>query len=121
MNFNDYQDLAGRTANTSLDQKVRAAVAGLGLAGEAGETVEHIKKWIGHNHELNKDVVTKELGDVLWYVAEISTVLGIDLNEVAERNIQKLKTRYPEGFSSDRSQQRLDVNPRPVEIKRVEL
>jgi NTP pyrophosphatase (non-canonical NTP hydrolase) len=121
MNFNEYQDLAGRTANKSLELKTRAAVAGLGLAGETGEAVELLKKWIGHGHLLETEVFQKELGDVLWYVAELANVLGLDLQEVAQENIEKLKRRYPEGFSSADSQARVDVTPRSVEIRRVEL
>lgn len=121
MNFSEYQELASRTANHLLEPKFRLSVAGLGLAGETGEAVELIKKCVGHGHELNLETVTKELGDVLWYVAEISTILQLNMNEIAEKNIEKLKKRYPEGFSNNSSQARVDVNPRPVEIKRVEL
>lgn len=105
MNFDEYQELAARTANRKLDEK-RLAVSGLGLSGEAGEVVELIKKHIGHGHVLNTEAVAKELGDVLWYVADICTAVGIDMADVAEANIAKLRARYPEGFSEDRSRNR---------------
>jgi len=101
-----YQQQAGVTANTTLPPKIRLAVAGLGLAGEAGEVADHIKKHIGHDHTLDRDRVSKELGDVLWYVAEICTVLGFDMAEVAGQNLAKLGKRYPNGFDSERSRNR---------------
>ena len=60
-------------------------------------------KHLFHGHELDRDALIKELGDVAWYLAEAATALDIDLSEVFERNIEKLKKRYPEGFSEERS------------------
>jgi len=81
----------------------RLSVAALGLTGESGEVADHIKKHLGHGHPLDMDSLRKELGDVLWYVAELSTTLGIDLGEVAQGNVDKLLARYPDGFSTKRS------------------
>jgi len=106
MDFNAYQILAQRTANTSLSDRERLAIAGLGLSGEAGEVNEIIKKHLGHGHGLDLEKIKKELGDVLWYVAEIAFLCNIPLQEVAETNIEKLASRYPEGFSEWRSQNR---------------
>lgn len=83
--------------------------AGFGLAGEAGEVVELIKKGIFHRHGLDREKVKKELGDCLWYIAAICTKLDLDLTEVMEDNIAKLKLRYPDGFSSNDSIIRIDV------------
>lgn len=71
---------------------------GLGLAGESGEVVELIKKAVFHGHDLDRLKLRKELGDVLWYLAAIATMCGLDLDDVAEGNISKLKARYPDGF-----------------------
>lgn len=87
-------------------QPLTLAVYSLGLAGEAGETVDLLKKYLGHGHELDRLKVQKELGDVLWYLAAIATVLGIDLDHVAHVNVEKLKARYPEGFSHEASRNR---------------
>jgi len=106
LQLSEYQDLAQRTANTSLPFEKRLMVAALGLCGESGEVSEHIKKFSGHGHQLDVDKVKKELGDVLWYVAEIADLLGLDLNEIAQANISKLAARFPEGFSEWRSQNR---------------
>ena len=82
------------------------AVLGLGLAGESGEVVDHIKKFAGHGHKLDRNKIKDELGDVLWYVSVISDFIGARLSEVASGNINKLKNRYPEGFSHERSKNR---------------
>jgi len=79
---------------------------GMGLAGETGELVDMLKKWIGHGHELNLTEVEKELGDILWYISEIATTLDLRLDQVAAKNMDKLVARYPEGFSEERSRNR---------------
>ena len=104
--FLAYQKLADSTsgAHDSLDRKsARLAIAGLGLAGEAGEVADEVKKIIGHGHALDEDKLIKEIGDVLWYAAEMCSALGVSLDYVAKKNIEKLRARYPEGFSRERS------------------
>lgn len=96
-----YQQLACRTmGDASL------AVLALGVAGEAGEVADIVKKVVGHGHELDRDKLRKELGDVLWYVATLSRALELDLSDVAGANIEKLLARYPDGFSAERSRNR---------------
>ncbi len=75
----------------------------LGLTGEAGEVSDMIKKHIFHGHDLDRDELIKELGDVCWYVALLCTAIDVDLSDVMTRNINKLKMRYPEGFSESAS------------------
>lgn len=104
--LNEYQQFAGNTANRNLDEKLNVAVLALGLTGEAGEVADHIKKHVGHDHELDKDKVLKELGDSLWYVAVLSNALGFTLQEVAQHNVDKLTKRYPAGFSVEASKNR---------------
>lgn len=106
--LNAYQHFAGVTANEKLSFQTNLAVLALGVAGEAGEVADHIKKHLGHDHELDRDKVIKELGDVLWYVATLSNALGVTLQQVAQRNIDKLKARYPDGFSVQRSKERTE-------------
>ena len=108
MNFDEYQRDAARTTDVTRSLKNRLANAALGLAGEAGEFVDMAKKWLYHGHPIDHEAAAKELGDVLWYVAEACTVLGLDLEDVAERNIEKLRARYPDGFSEERSRNRTD-------------
>lgn len=80
----------------------------LGLAGEAGEVVELIKKWAFHNHPYPEEKIIKELGDTLWYVAGLCTTLGLSMTDVMQINIDKLKERYPNGFSYNDSINRKD-------------
>lgn len=108
MNFNEYQELANKTANNELPYETKVMTAALGLCGEAGEVAEIIKKLFGHGHKPDYNQIVKELGDVLWYVSRLSYLLFHNLEEIATKNIEKLKTRYPEGFSSDKSINRVD-------------
>lgn len=78
----------------------------LGLAGESGETLDMVKKWVFHDSELDKDHLKKELGDVMWYVAMICHSMGFDLDDVMHTNIDKLKARYPGGFDTYRANHR---------------
>ena len=75
----------------------------LGLTGEAGEVADIVKKYIFHGHTLDRKEIVKELGDVLWYVALICETIGYSIDEVMCINIEKLKARYPEGFTSEKS------------------
>lgn len=86
-----------------MGRQLRLTVSALGVAGEAGEVADIIKKHVGHAHPLNEDKLKDELGDVLWYVADLAKTLGITLSSVAEHNVAKLQKRYPEGFSTERS------------------
>src|SRR5699024_6123823 len=81
----------------------------MGLSGESGEVVDELKKVLFHGHDLNIDEIEKELGDVLWYVSAIATTLGIELNMIAHNNVDKLKARYPEGFSEKDSVARKEL------------
>jgi len=104
LTLNQYQEEAWRTGeNHRLTNRESLAVHGLGIAGEAGEVADMIKKWFGHDHPLDDAKLVKELGDVLWYVSTIAKVRGINLETVARLNIEKLRRRYPEGFTTERS------------------
>lgn len=103
MNLGQYQNLAIRTANSDLTYREKVSNFAMGLAGEAGETVDYLKKCLYHGHYMDVDVVEKELGDVLWYVAVLADTIGLDLEDIAEKNIAKLKARYPDGFSKAKS------------------
>lgn len=105
MNMTDYQALAARTINPEQPDKEKLINFVFGLAGESGETIDLLKKIIFHGHDLetNRDKLAIELGDCLWYIAGIATAAGINLDDIAKRNIEKLKARYPDGFSEERS------------------
>lgn len=108
MEFNEYQELSLRTAANFHDVRMALGITALGLTGEAGEVSDIVKKFLGHGHELDAEVITKELGDVLWYIAVMSDALNITLEDIAQKNIDKLKARYPDGFSTERSINRED-------------
>ncbi|WJP97081.1 nucleoside triphosphate pyrophosphohydrolase family protein [Macrococcus bovicus] len=108
MDLNEYQELAGRTHNKGISQPEALANYALGLTGEAGEVADQIKKHVFHGHELDQEELKKELGDVLWYIANLAAVNSIELSEVAEMNINKLKKRYPEGFNQADSINRIE-------------
>jgi NTP pyrophosphatase (non-canonical NTP hydrolase) len=102
MRLNDYQILAKRTSGSLVpEQQILNGV--MGLNGEAGECIDLVKKHLFQGHTLDREKLINELGDVLWYIAQTATGLGIELGDVAERNIDKLKARYPDGFSDARS------------------
>lgn len=103
MEANKYQSLAMTTMNKELTKQQLLINAVMGLAGESGECVDLVKKHLFHNHPLDREKLILELGDVCWYIAEAATYLDIDMAEIFEKNIAKLKERYPEGFSSERS------------------
>lgn len=106
--LNEYQKEVQRTAQSA---QVDRSIFALGLAGEAGEVCDLLKKAWGHGHELDEQKLKKELGDVLWYVAALGLQFGINLQDVAEANVAKLRARYPEGFSTAASIARVDVIP----------
>lgn len=95
MEFSEYQELASRTDN---HHELAILNYALGLAGEAGEVTELIKKDWFHGRTIDRDLLAAELGDVLWYVAALARRHGLDLDAIARGNIEKLMARYPEGF-----------------------
>ena len=106
MNINEYQKLAMTTLNPELSKKDVLINGVMGLCGESGEVIDLVKKHLAQGHELNREKMTKELGDVAWYLAETAYALDVDLETVMTKNIEKLKQRYPEGFDAQRSQKR---------------
>lgn len=108
MRMNEYQDLAQRTCNITDTMMDKIENGCMGLNGEAGECIDLLKKYKFQGHGLLVDKMVEELGDVLWYCAELACGLGVTLEEIAQRNIDKLRRRYPEGFSAERSRNRAE-------------
>jgi NTP pyrophosphatase (non-canonical NTP hydrolase) len=107
IDINEYQSRAMRTCSV-MEKPDMVINAALGLAGEAGEFCEHIKKHLFQGHKLDEGALAEELGDVMWYAALACTGLDIKLRDVLAANIEKLWRRYPEGFDSIRSSSRID-------------
>lgn len=106
MTINEYQRLAMKTLNPELVKKDVLINGVMGLCGESGEAIDIVKKWLAQGHELDREKLAKELGDIAWYLAETAYALEIPLEEVFRGNIEKLAKRYPEGFSAQRSLER---------------
>lgn len=106
MEINEYQTLAMTTLNPALSQKDILINSVMGLCGESGEAIDIVKKWLAQGHQLDKEHLAKELGDIAWYLAEAATALDLNLEDILEANIEKLKKRYPEGFDIHRSLER---------------
>jgi len=113
MTLTEYQNLAERTLISRReepldDEQTMIAWNAIGLAGEAGEVCEIIKKGIFHDHGVDRAKLAKELGDVLWYLSSLATEFGLSLSGIAEGNIEKLLQRYPEGYTRESSMSRRD-------------
>lgn len=109
MKISEFQELSRRTMPVVNDDSAKSNYA-MGLAGETGEVVDLIKKWVHHKHPENKEELVKELGDVIHYAVGVATLYDISMDEVLAKNILKLSKRYPNGFSVQDSQIRRDLN-----------
>lgn len=107
MTINEYQKLAARTINKDLNQKMMEAHAVMGMCGEIGE-LQSLYQKIYQGHDFDPDHAKKELGDLMWFIAEYCTAMGWKLEDVMWMNIDKLKARYPEGFEAERSLNRAE-------------
>ena len=104
----DLQDLARRChANSAhwfptnhTSQRAAITHCTLGLAGEAGEVADEIKKILGHGKPIDKAKILNEVGDVLFYADRVLAAFGATMSECMEANFSKLSTRYPTGFDS---------------------
>ena len=108
MTINEYQKLAMTTLNPALSEKDVLINGVMGLCGESGEAIDIVKKWLAQGHELDREKLAKELGDICWYLAETATALGLSLEDIMAANLEKLRKRYPEGFDAERSVNRKD-------------
>ena len=103
MTINEYQRLAMTTLNPELSQKDILINGVMGLCGESGEAIDIVKKWLAQGHKLDREKLSKELGDIAWYLAETATALDLSLEDIFAANIEKLKKRFPDGFDTERS------------------
>lgn len=102
MKGNEYQKLASRTINLTLDHIGVEHHALHGMVSEIGE-LHGIYQKMYQGHLMDPEHMKKELGDLLWFVAEYCTAMGWDLEDVMQMNIDKLRARYPEGFDPEHS------------------
>lgn len=97
-----YQNLAYRTVNHDLTWKEQEKHALYGMVSEIGE-LHGIYQKTYQGHEFNEEHAKKELGDLMWFIAEYCTAHGWELDDICQMNVDKLKNRYPDGFEADKS------------------
>lgn len=102
LTMNEYQHAAQRTMNPALDFESTSRHALYGMAAEVGEIHSLFQKFY-QGHEVDAEHVMKEVGDLLWMIAEFCTIHGWSMSDVAQMNIDKLTARYPEGFKAEQS------------------
>jgi NTP pyrophosphatase (non-canonical NTP hydrolase) len=107
MDIQQYQTEAARTSKRR-EQPECLHVAALGLLSEAGEIAGELKKAIEQERDIDKDKLIEEIGDCMWYLADLCTQMDTRLNFAAAKNIVKLRKRYPKGFTPAASIERRD-------------
>ena len=110
MQVNEYQKAAMATLNPALDKKDVLINSVMGLCGESGEAIDIVKKWLMQGHELDREHLVRELGDVAWYLAEAATALDVPLEAVFQGNLDKLRQRFPNGFDTGASVKRKEAD-----------
>jgi NTP pyrophosphatase (non-canonical NTP hydrolase) len=108
VDFKEYQALARRTQNTELSDKDRLEHALFGCMSKLGE-IAGIYQKAHQGHAVYFGEVAKELGDLMWFIAELADCIEVELDDVAKANIEKLKIRYPGGFTAKDSIERRDT------------
>lgn len=104
----DYRTAVMNLWNKTLDEKQSLTAASMGISGEAGEFTDAIKKHLFHGHDLDKEYLIKELGDIRYYLEVAAFFLGTTMHEIEQKNIVKLTKRYPDGFSHEASKNRTE-------------
>jgi NTP pyrophosphatase (non-canonical NTP hydrolase) len=97
-NLKEYQELCKITAKKFETPEKEILTWGLGIAGEAGDVASCIKKTYAHDND-QREGIKENLGDALWYVAMICNFYNWDMQEILDKNLDKLKKRYPQGFT----------------------
>lgn len=107
--YNSFKYTTDKVEKHLLEEKLLTRDC-FGLVGELGEVIDHIKKYIYQSHDLNKDEIKKELGDMLWYLRSLLDTLNLDFGDILDTNIRKLSIRYKHGFNIDDSINRKDTH-----------
>lgn len=113
--MSNYRTEVIRTLNPDAYTKESSlTLAALGLAGETGEVVDMLKKFLFHGKPLDRDKIILELGDVRWYLESLAISLDVSMQEIEDRNIAKLRARFPEGFTHADANAKKDEQIKPV-------
>ena len=103
MKIEEYQRQSKRTLPTNFSDVELIKNMCFGLGGETGEVLDIFKKYFYQGHSLDKNMIIDELGDIMFYMVNLCTLLDISMINVLEHNIEKLNKRYPKGFEVERS------------------
>ena len=107
MKLDEYQSLAARTINPGLDRTQTIHHALFEMSSEMGEISGIYQKQL-QGHPIDETHLQKEIGDLLWGIAELCTANTFSMDEIAHMNIRKLRERYPDGFDPERSMNRME-------------
>lgn len=91
------------TLNPQLSKRDVLINGVVGLYGESEEATDPVKKHLAQGHELDEQRLAEEFGDIAWYLTETATAIDVSLGDIFQMNIDKLKERYPYGFSAEGS------------------
>lgn len=103
MKLREYQAKSLRTLNMDLTREQIISNMIFGINGEVGEVTDILKKHFFHGHDLDEKHLAEEIGDVMFYIANLANMYEFDLEEIIENNIRKLEKRYPQGFDKEKS------------------
>lgn len=112
----EYQKGVQLTRNKFCSEEDEMKNYCLGMSSEVGELIGAIKHHLFHKWELDLPNIVEEMGDIIWYVTALASTLGIDLNEVLDYNLLKLKERYPDGFDPQKSINRKENKTDDAEV-----
>ena len=112
MTLEEYQRNVDRTRNLDIDKEEEMKNYCLGMASEVGKLVGHVKHVVFHNWKISRANVIEEMGDILWYVIALASVLDIEMEEIIGYNAFKLEKRYPNSFNPSDSINREERKPK---------
>ena len=112
MEIKEFQLKSTRTLNQALPKDMNIVNMCLGAYGEFSEVSELIKKHLFHYHKLDQGHLAEEIGDVMFYLVNLATIFNFNMEDILQANVDKLKKRYPDGFTAKASVERVDVNAR---------
>ena len=103
MEIREFQRVSTRTLNKELSKEKQVSNMIFGANGELGEVTDILKKHLYQGHRINKQHLAEEIGDTLFYIVNLCTLYNLDVEDILQANVDKLKKRFPNGFESNRS------------------
>lgn len=103
MDIREFQRVSTRTLNKELSKEQQVSNMIFGANGELGEVTDILKKHLYQGHRINKQHLAEEIGDALFYIVNLCTLYNLDVEDILQANVDKLKKRFPNGFDAERS------------------